>query len=385
MPIWGLPIPVWGPPMKITRVSWQGFAVPFRRTFVTARGASNVRHGLLLFLHTDDGPMGLGEASPVGAGSVEDVLETATYLKGSASSLLGLDPALHTNALPNLLPDLPTRLRFGLETALLDLKGKSSGKPLASLLGGTPSSLSVNAVLASDSPALVAAEATDAVAHGFGTIKLKVAQGSAAEDEALVSAVREAVGPDFKIRLDANQGWSVREAIGNLQRLEPYGLEYVEDPVPGHEAPRLPELRSSVSVPIAADETLDLESPLLRQLAIDNADVLVIKAARLGGLYEALETIRTGKEKGKKSVVTSSFESGVGIAASVHLASTLESHAFAHGLATGPLLESDLLTTSRFPWTGTLAVPVGPGLGVSVDDGLLEKYSLPINGSVGSS
>ena len=385
MPIRVLPVPIWGLPMKVTRVSWQGFAIPFRRTYVTARSAANVRHGLLLFLHTDDGPVGLGEASPVGAGSVEEVRKTATYLKGFASNLLGLDPTLHTNALPDPLPDLPAQLRFGLETALLDLKGKSSGKPLASLLGGTPSSIPVNALLASDSPAVVAAEATDAVAHGFGTIKLKVAQGSFSQDETLVSAVREAVGPDIKIRLDANQGWSVGEAIENLQRLEPYGLEYVEDPVPGHQAPRLPEVRSSVSVPIAADETLDLDNPLLRQFAMDNADVLVVKAARLGSLHHALETIRLGKEKGKKIVVTSSLESGVGISASVHLASTLEAHPLAHGLATGPLLVSDLLTTSPFPWTGTLTAPVGPGLGVSVDNGLLEKYSIPINGSVGSS
>jgi o-succinylbenzoate synthase len=370
--------------VKIIRVSWQGFALPFRKTYVTARGAANVRYGLLLFLHTDDGPVGLGEASPVGAGSTEEIRETAAYLEGSASNLLGLDPALHTNSLQHPLLGLPAQLRFGLETALLDLKGKSLAKPLASLLGGTPSSLPVNAVLASDSPAVVAAEAINAVTQGFHTIKLKVAQGSFNQDKAMVSAVREAVGPDIKIRLDANLGWSVSEAIGNLQRLEPYGLEYVEDPVPGHEAPRLPEVRSSVSVAIAADETLDLEDPVLRQLAIDNADVLVIKAARSGGLYKALDMVRLGTKKGKQIVVTSSLESGVGIAAGAHLASTLVAHPFAHGLATGPLLESDLLTASPFSWAGTLAVPVGLGLGVSVDEGLFEKYSIPINGSVGA-
>ena len=373
-----------GLPMKLTRVSWQGFALPFRRTYATARGAANLRHGLLLFLHTDDGPVGLGESSPVGAGSVEEGRQTATYLKGVAFNLLGLDPTLHTGALPTPLSDLPANLRFGLETALLDLKGKSSGKPLVALLGGTPSSLPVNALISSASPTVVAIEATDAVAQGFRTIKLKVAQGSLEEDETLVAAVREAVGPDIKIRLDANQGWGIREAAENLRRLEPYRLEHVEDPVPGHETARLSELRSAVSVLIAADETLDLEDPLLRQLAIETADVLVIKAARLGSLHHALETIRMGKEKGKKIVVTSSLESGVGIAAGVHLASTLETHPFAHGLATGPLLESDLLTTSQFPWAGTLNVPVGPGLGVSVNDGLLEKYGISINGSVGS-
>ena len=365
--------------MRVTRVSWQGFAVPFRRTYVTARDAVNVRHGLLLFLHNDDGQVGVGEASPVGAGSEAEIREVGADLESIAPGLLGLDPILHTN----ILPDLSANLRFGLETALLDLKGKSSGKPLAALLGGTPSSLPVNALIASDTPNDATTEAKGAVSRGFRTIKLKVAHGSPEKDETLVSAVREAVGPDVKIRLDANQGWSVREAIDNLQRLEPYGLEYVEDPVLGHETARLPEVRSAVSVPIAADETLGLENPQLRQIAIDSADVLVVKAARLGGVYEALEMVRLGIEKGKGIAVTSSLESGVGIAAGVHLASTLETHSLAHGLATGHLLESDLLTTSPFPRTGALTAPAGPGLGVSVDDSLLEKYSIPINGSVG--
>ena len=367
--------------MKVERVSWQGFSIPFRRPYVTSRGVFDTRHGLLLFLHGDDGSIGVGEASPVGAGSREEVEAIGAFLGEIAPRLLGTEPSATENpSLPQW--NAPPVLRFGIETALLDLRGKALMRNAGDLLNGAASSLPVNALIAAETPGEAAAEARDAASAGFGTVKLKVGLESAKLDEALVSAVRQTVGMEIKLRIDANRKWSLPEAIDGLRRLEQYDIEYVEDPLSGDDTASLAELRRSVGIPVAVDEVLGVADGTQRLAAVDIADVLVIKAGRLGGLKESLELMRLAEHRGKGLVVTSSLECGVGLAASVHLAATLTEHPFAHGLATGSLLESDLLSASSLPWRGSVMTPAGVGLGVSVDGSLLERYGIDVAGSI---
>ena len=364
--------------MKLERVSWQGFSIPFRKPYVTSQGVFDTRYGLLLFLHGDDGSVGIGEASPVGAGSREEVESIGASLEEMAPQLLATEPGF-----PSLTERHATPvLRFGIETALLDLRGKALVRNASDLLNGAAKSLPVNALIAAEKPKEAAAEAKDAAGAGFATIKLKVGLESATQDEALVSAVRQSVGTEIKVRLDANRKWSLPEAVAALRNLEQYDIEYVEDPLRGNDPAALAELRRSVAIPLAVDEALGVADKTQRLAAVDSADILVIKAGRLGGLNESLELMRLAEDKGKGLVVTSSLESGVGLAASVHLAATLAAHPFAHGLATGPLLQSDLLSAASLPWRGSVMTPAGPGLGVSVDGSLLERYGIDVAGSI---
>ena len=368
--------------MKVERVSWQGFSIPFRRPYATSQGVFDARHGLLLFLHGDDGSVGVGEASPVGAGSREEVEAIGAFLGGIAPQLLGIEPLSYTENPPLPALNAPPVLRFGMETALLDLRGKALMRNASELLNGSAKSLPVNALIAAETPREAAMEAKDAAHAGFGTVKLKVGLESAEQDEALVSAVRQAVGTEIKVRIDANRKWGLREAIDGLRRLEQYGIEYVEDPLKGDDTARLAELRRSVAIPVAVDEALGDSDRLQRLAVVDSADVLVIKAGRLGGLNESLELMRLADDRGKGLVVTSSLECGIGLAASVHLAATLTAHPFAHGLATGSLLKSDLLSAASLPWRGSVMTPAGIGLGVSVDGSLLERYGIDVAGSI---
>lgn len=368
--------------MKVERVSWQGFSIPFRKPYVTSQGVFDTRYGLLLFLHGDNGSVGIGEASPVGAGSREEVEAIGASLEETAPHLLGIKPLSRTE-LPSLTErHAPPVLRFGIETALLDLRGKALVRNASELLNGAAKSLPVNALIASESPGEAAMEAKDAAGAGFGSIKLKVGLESAEQDEELVSAVRQAVGTDIKVRIDANRKWGLREAIAALRGLEQYDIEYVEDPIKEDDTAALTELRHSVAIPVAVDEALGVADKTQRLAAVDSADILVIKAGQLGGLNESLELMRLAEDKGKGLVVTSSLESGVGLAASVHLAATLTAHPFAHGLATASLLESDLLSAASLPWRGSVMTPAGIGLGVSVDGSLLERYGIDVAGSI---
>ena len=374
--------------MRIVGVSWQGYGLPFRTPYVTSEGRATLKYGLLIFLRNNEGLVGVGEASPVGPGSAAQVQQAASMLDELSPQIVYgqvgrymLSPPDET--LPNLMAlGLLPALAFGLETARLDLLGVSQGKSVAEMLGGAPRRLNVNAIIASDSPAQAAAEAAQAVALGFTSLKLKVGRGIE-QDVALAAAVREAVGPGVKLRIDANQGWSVPQAIEAINRLARFGLEYVEQPVAAGDLAGMAEVRRSVSVNIAADEALRSAQDVGRILEAEAADIFILKAARLGGLRESLNAAEAAAKSGKAVVVTSSLESGVGLAASAHLASALASHPFAHGLGTGLLYAEDLLEKPLLPERGALLTPQGPGLGVSVDDRQLRRYAIGVTGSMG--
>ena len=224
--------------MKVERVSWQGFSIPFRKPYVTSQGVFDTRYGLLLFLHGDNGSVGMGEASPVGAGSREEVKAVGTALGQIAPQLLATEPLSATGMPPLPEWNAPPVLRFGIETALLDLRGKALVRNVSELLNGAAKSLPVNALIAAETPKEAASEAKEAANAGFGSIKLKVGLESAELDEALVSAVRQAVGTEIKVRIDANRKWGLPEAVAGLRCLEQYDIEYVEDPLKGNDSGR---------------------------------------------------------------------------------------------------------------------------------------------------
>ena len=366
--------------MIISGIGWHGYSLPFRRRYVSAGSAASRRFGLLVFISTSEGITGMGEASPVGVGSLAGV-------DAIVSALLKIAPRLlnHIDAAERFIVEgLPPALSFGLETALRDIRGQSARVSLTALFGGRPSQLAVNAVIISESPEQAASEARAALKSGFSCVKLKVGSGTLEREEEMVAAVRRAVGPDMRIRLDANQAWSVEQAIESIRCLAKYDLEYVEQPVAANDVAGMAKVRRAVSIPLAADESLGSIVDLHHILDAGAADVFIIKAARLGGFRKSLRIAKEAAERGHPVVVTTALESGIGIAASAHLAAAIPSQTKAHGLATGFLLEDDLLSVKWAPADGFLQVPTGPGLGVKVNAASLRKYSSGIIGSVGS-
>ncbi len=385
--------------MLITHIEWVGVRVPFRRPLVTAQIRAAHRWGLLVLLRTDTGVVGLGEASPVGAGSEAEVRELAATLSQVGPSLLGASPAGARKAIGRLpLPGSTgsprageisapraqkAALAFGLETAVYDALGKQRGEPVTALLGGRPRPVAVNALIGVESPREAARLAAEAVAQGFSSVKVKLGAAAPRDDEALVRAVREAVGPDVRVRADANEAWSVETAIAVLSRLEQYGLEYVEQPVAAADVVGLAEVRRAVDVPIAVDEALAGLDDARRLLDADTADVFIVKPARAGGLQRAREVMELARQHGVTAVVTSSLETGVGVAAALHLAATGSPEAPASGLATAPLLEHDLLTGPLVPVGGALIVSHAPGLGVELDMAAVARYGIGVQDVVG--
>jgi O-succinylbenzoate synthase len=176
-------------------------------------------------------------------------------------------------------------------------------------------------------------------ASGCRTAKVKVAEKGQAEHEDVerVAAVRDALGPGGKIRVDANGGWDVPTATRMLRRLSGYSLEYAEQPCAALE--ELAELRRFIDIPVAADESIrKAEDPLLVRVA-GAADIVMVKVQPLGGVRPAL---RIAQECGLPVVVSSAVDSSVGLAAGVALAAALPELPYACGLATMSLLEGDV-------------------------------------------
>jgi O-succinylbenzoate synthase len=209
---------------------------------------------------------------------------------------------------------------------------------------------------------------------GCTTAKVKVAErGQTPEDDvSRVAAVRDAMGPHARIRVDANGGWDVDTATEVLGRLAAHDLEYAEQPCGTVEELRdlrLALARHRIDVPVAADESIRKAEDPMRVRDLDAADLIVIKAAPLGGVRRALEIVA---ECGLPAVVSSALDTSVGMASGVALAAALPELDHACGLGTVALLDGDVTAQSLVPVDGHL-----PVRRVAADAELLDRHAAP--------
>jgi O-succinylbenzoate synthase len=194
------------------------------------------------------------------------------------------------------------------------------------------------------------------------TAKVKVAEG---DDEERVAAVRDALGPGGKLRVDANGAWTVEQAERAIKALDHYDLEYVEQPVATLE--EMARLRRRVDVPLAADESVRTAEDPLRVAGIEAADIVVLKVQPLGGVRRALEVAEAAD---LPCVVSSALETSVGIAAGIALAAALPELPYACGLATIELLGGAVVAAPLLPVDGAIAVRRP-----SVDTQLVDRWA----------
>ncbi|MEX2445793.1 MAG: enolase C-terminal domain-like protein [Dehalococcoidia bacterium] len=338
-----------------------------RHRFEAAHGALDGREGVLVQLVDESGLVGTGEASPMPSLGQGHSLDVLTLLDAHATALLA----------GGSIPDCPgaNALRCALDVAMLDLRARAAGRPVAALLTEAPPApwVQANAVIGSGEPDEVARYASDAWASGYRVLKLKVGAAQVAADVARVSAVRDAC-PEAIIRLDANGAWDEVTALAALNALVPFQVELVEQPVPAGDVEALARIRERSPMRIAADEAVADAATLDRVLELRAADLVVLKPMLLGGITPAIAVANRAFERGIGAFATTTFDSSIGTAAALHLASALPWDA-AHGLGTGEHLAGDVTASTLRPSSGRLALPAQPGLGVDVDDGALDAVA----------
>jgi len=209
----------------------------------------------------------------------------------------------------------------------------------------------VNGLVPAVGPATAADLAAEAVAAGITTVKVKVGGGPPGDDTDRVAAVRAALGPAGRIRLDANGAWDRDTAVLALRRLSAFDLELVEQPVAGLDD--LARLRRLVDVPLAADESLRDLDDARRFAVLEAADAVVVKVQPLGGVRAALRVVEAA---GVPAIVSSLYETSIGLAAGVALAAALPELPYACGLGTAVLLAGDVVADPLVPVGGVLPV-----------------------------
>jgi L-alanine-DL-glutamate epimerase-like enolase superfamily enzyme len=315
---------------------------------------------------------GLGEVTLLPGFGTESIERARAALAEAASALRGRPPPGSPDEVAasiqrlSILRETPAT-RAGVELALLDAGARHAGRPLAAWLGAELRSVRVNALLTDDEVDALASEARARAQESFETLKIKVGAQSAEQDAARLGAVRAAVGPNVRIRVDGNGSWDLEQARARIQALAPARLEFVEQPVPASSFEELRKLRSLAR--IAGDESLGV--PGAREGLFGGkrpaVDVLVFKLPVVGGVLRARRYAALAWDVGVEVVVTSAMDGAVSRAGAAHLACTLPLEGPAHGLATGHLLESD--EGGYAISHGLCHLPDLPGLGI--DPGVL--------------
>jgi len=340
--------------------------VPFRRPFATATGMWLHREAWIVLLEGADGRVGLGEAvlEPDATEVEETILARAIRETAGRAREGDLPDAEELE----LLGGPGRAFRAALDAARLDLA-----------LDLDPAPVPVNGTIGFAAPREGAEAALQAIEAGFTTLKLKAGAERETEDlVARVRAIRRAVGPDVRLRLDVNGAWDLPTAEERLEAIAPFDLEYVEQPLPADDSAGAAELRTRVRVPLAADEAVYSANAVRRILAEGAADVLVVKPARVGGPVAVAEIAAVAAGSGVPVVLSTLFETGIGISAARACAAGLPG-GLAHGLATAGLLEHDLLALPLVVEDGLMIAPGGPGsggLGIRLDDGALRRFAV---------
>ena len=329
----------------------------------------------IVVVTTDEGLEGYGEISTLWDG--KGPLQCAFVNGPFKEVLVGEDPTAINHCLR--LMDTPFEgawpARAAVEMALFDLAGKIHGVPVYDLLGGKArDSIVLSHSVSMGDPADMAREARGYVADGFGCVKVKVGRQGAGDVEA-ITAVRDAIGPDVLLRVDANMGWwTPKDAIRMIKRMEPLGIHSVEQPLPPGDPAALRLVRESVDTPIMADESVWGPRQAWDLLQAGAVDMLNVYVSESGGLTNSALIFRMAELAGVPCVIGAMPELGIGTAAAVHLGiamTNLHDPCDACGVIYQIV---DVVKESFEVRNGRIWPPTSPGLGVTLDRERLAEF-----------
>jgi L-alanine-DL-glutamate epimerase-like enolase superfamily enzyme len=289
--------------------------------FVIATEIATVAQNTFIRIHTLDGYVGMGECSafPMLTGETqatcfEVAKDLARLIKGKDATEISvrmaeLDAFIARN----------TTIKSAFDMAMHDVAAKYAGLPLYAYLGGRRKEIVTDLTIGIDRPDRMAEKAVDFVARGVRTIKVKLGK-KGTEDVERIRMIRESVGPEIMLRIDANQGWDPETAIATLKALEPFNIQFCEQPIHHHLDDRLPEVRKASPIPVMADESVCNHHDARRLIHAGACDAINIKLAKSGGILEAIRIADTAAESDIPCMLGGMLESRLALTAKVHLA-----------------------------------------------------------------
>ncbi len=357
--------------MKITKVRAVTHEVQNLITgWKISLGTKDNHELIFVRIDTDEKIFGVGVASPgaiyISGDTGVHHLELINNIFGPA--IVGMDP-FELEAITRKLESLARtaeRAMAGIDLALHDLMGKALGLPANKLFGGAVrEGVRVNRLMGMYPPQEMAEKCKAVVQKGYTALKLKVGT-TLKEDVERVQRVREAVGPDVTITIDFNQACSAKEAIQRIQKMEPYDVAIVEQPVKAADLKGMALVRQSVQPRVMADESVNNAAEALRIIESGAADVISLKIPKMGGIFKVRKVAAVCEAAGVEYLVGTAPGSRLLDAANVHLAVSLRN-------LTLPCEIGEFERMANDPCSGLEIVegisrpPQAPGLGVEVD------------------
>jgi L-alanine-DL-glutamate epimerase-like enolase superfamily enzyme len=368
--------------MKIIGIEAIPVCVPLKKgmTAKTAHGEHVTSPYVIVKVHTDDGIVGLGEATISGLWSGETQLGTLGAITEYISpQLVGKDPRDITAArrAMDFIIKLNPFTKAAVEMALWDIAGKAAGLPVYQLLGGkVRDKVRIKLVVwARDVPGsrIMAGEH---LKLGVDCLKVKVGLDPET-DIARVRAVREVAGLDVPVTIDANCGWTIQQAKYCLRALASENLLLAEQPIPAGDPLAMAELRRDTPAPIMADESVFTLQDAWLLTAHRAADILSVYPGKHGGIAATAEIIAVAKAAGIRCTIGSNLELGIGTAAMLHVAAAFPEVDCDNFPADtiGPFYHDGEIITKPLDLGPPYAkIPSSPGLGVELDEAALARF-----------
>jgi L-Ala-D/L-Glu epimerase len=313
--------------MIIQAIEVKRISVPLKKPFKTALRTVHSLESILVKITCDNGMVGWGEASAtvVITGDSIESIESA-IMNTMRPQLIGLNLLAYERVFQTLHQSMVgnTSAKAAVDIALYDLISQRAGMPLYQFLGGYRDQLETDYTVSVNSPKEMGEDAATYLKQGFHVLKIKVGKDNIADDILRIQEIRKSVGNQVKIRLDANQGWNVKEAVQSIRKMEDMGLgiELIEQPVKAHDLEGLKRVTDSVDTPIMADESVFSPAQALQVLQNRAADMINIKLMKAGGIYKAQLINQLAEEHGIPCMVGSMIESRLAVSAAAHFAAS---------------------------------------------------------------
>jgi L-alanine-DL-glutamate epimerase-like enolase superfamily enzyme len=359
----------------IQKVELYKLSIPLKEPFITSLGTELSAENVLVKIITGGGIIGFGECSPympINGESTDTCLIVGQYF---AKALIGKD-ALAISGCITLMDSIiygNTSIKSAFDMAIYDIASQHAGLPLYKFIGGENNKVIVTDYTVSiGDPQKMAADALKIKNEGYPAIKVKLGLNGQTDVER-ISAIRAAVGDEIPLRIDANQGWKVKEAIETLNALAVFNIQHCEEPIARWKFMKLPKVKKNSPIPIMADECCGDEHDAERLIELNACDYMNIKLGKSGGIFKALKMVRLAE--------TANIHLQVG----AFLESRLAMTAFAHFALCSPIIEhfdfDTALMFSEDPVTGGIVyekkgvvkVPETTGLGATIEESWLGK------------
>lgn len=345
--------------MKITRIVAEKYDLALKEPFRIALGTITNANNVLIRIFSDE-LVGIGEASPTYKITGDNQEGSLSFIKEITPLLLGREA--NVQIVDEILSPFVgmSAAKAAINIAIYDLIGKEVSKPLFKLLGGYRKDVETDFTIGILPPDEVRKRAERAISEGFKILKVKV-EGDVERDLARIEALSDL---GVKLRIDANQGFSPKDAVKFIRRLDGFKIELIEQPVPFWDIEGLRYVKENSDIPIFADESVHVARDALKLIKEKCVDGINIKLMKSGGLSEAIRIVSIAEAAGIPCMVGCMLESRVSLTAAAHLALAFRNIKYVD-LDSCLFLKDDPVVGGMKVERGRITLPDAPGLGIS--------------------